>query len=74
MEEYAQHSYNSNTAHAHEKSEKTPELREDFYEALDSVISKVQKRDEIVLAGDFHAKTGSRYHDFKENIGKFGKG
>ena len=61
-------------AHTHEKSEKTPELREDFYEALDSVISRVPKRDEIVLTGDFNAKKGSGYHDFKDNMGKFDKG
>ena len=60
--------------HTHEKSEQTLELREEFYEALDSVISKTAERDEIILAGDFNAKTGSGYRDFKENMGIFGKG
>ena len=32
------------------------------------------KRDAIILAGDFNAKTGSGWNEFRENIGKYGKG
>ena len=61
-------------AHTSEKTEKNPELREEFYEILEGTIDKVPKRDEVILAGDFNAKTGSGYNDFKDNMGKFGKG
>ena len=61
-------------AHTKEKSEKTTELREEFYETLETIISRTTKRDEIVLAGDFNAKTGSGYEEFKDNMGRFGKG
>ena len=61
-------------AHTSEKAEKYPELRDEFYELLEGTIDKISKRDEIILAGDFNAKTGSGYKDFKDNMGKFGKG
>ena len=38
------------------------------------MISSIPNRDEILLAGDFNAKTGSGYEEFSENMGKFGKG
>ena len=51
-----------------------PELREEFYETIESIIDKTPKRDAIILAGDFNAKTGSGWNEFRENIGKYGKG
>ena len=61
-------------AHTSEKAEKNPELREDFYTTLESIIRKIPTRDEIIVAGDFNAKTGSGYKNFKENMGQYGKG
>ena len=55
-----------------EKSEKDPELREQFYETLETILEKTPKRDETILAEDFNAKTGTGYIDFRNN--KFGKG
>ena len=36
-------------AHTLEKSEKEPNLREEFYEALESIIEKTAKRDLLVI-------------------------
>ena len=55
-------------------SEENPELREDFYETIESIIDKTPKRDVIILAGNFNTKTGSGWNDFKDNMGKYGKG
>ena len=49
-------------------------MREQLYKIIKDIISKTPKRDLIVLAGDFNTKTGSRWQDFKGNIGKFCKG
>ena len=61
-------------AHTLKVSEGNPELREEFYETIESIIDKTPKRDAIILAGDFNAKTGSGWNEFRENIGKYGKG
>ena len=61
-------------AHTLKTSEENPELREDFYETIESIIDKTPKRDVIILAGDFNAKTGGGWNDFKDNMGKYGKG
>ena len=42
---------------------------EGFYETLEATIEKVPKRDEVILASDFNAKTGSGYNEFKDNMG-----
>ena len=57
-----------------EKSEKNHEEREEFYETLETIIDSIPKRDAVILADDFNARTGSGYNEFKENMGKFGKG
>ena len=61
-------------AHTLEKSEKEPNLREEFYEALEAVIEKAAKRDLLIIGGHFNAKTGSGYKEFPQNMGNFGKG
>ena len=61
-------------SHTSEKSEKNPELREEFYDTLEGFISTIPSRQEVILAGDFNAKTGSAYEDFCTVMGKFGKG
>ncbi len=64
----------STYAHTLVNSEKKPELREEFYEALDRTISNVNNRALLVIGGDFNAKTGTGYENYKENMGKYGKG
>ena len=53
---------------------KEPKLRDDFYEVLEGTIKRIPKRNFLVLAGDFNAKTGSGHHIYKDNMGKYGKG
>ena len=58
-----------------EKSEKYPELREDFYEILDKTIKTYNKSKHVLMIlADMNAKTGSGHHHYPENIGKYGKG
>ena len=71
-----EHSLHFISAYAHtlDKSEKEPNIREEFYEALEATIEKTAKRDLLVIAGDFNAKTGSGHEQYPLNMGKFGKG
>ncbi len=55
-------------------SESKPEVREKFYQDLDSVIQGVSKRNFLTIGGDFNAKTGSGYVNHRENMGRFGRG
>lgn len=55
-------------------SEKNPETREEFYNDLESLIKMVRRKDILLVASDFNAQTGSGYHQFSTNMGKFGKG
>ena len=55
-------------------SEKNPEIREKFYDELESVMRTISNRDQLIVTGDFNAKTGSAYKDYPENMGAFGKG
>jgi len=61
-------------AHTLPKSEKKPTDRIEFYEKLESLIQCESATTQILIGGDFNAKTGSGHNDFPENIGKFGKG
>ena len=61
-------------AHTSEKADKNPEIRDDFYDTLEGIINNIPKRHEVILAGDFNAKTGSAYKDFKTTMGRSGKG
>ena len=54
--------------------DKTPQIREDFYDTLNGNIAKIPKRNFLVIAGDLNAKTGSGYVLYKECMGKYGKG
>ena len=56
------------------KSEKTPEIREKFYEELESVLNTISNRDMVIITGDFNAKTGSEHRNYPENMGRYGKG
>ena len=71
------HNLNIVTAYAPtlEKSEKDPQIRDDFYSDLDKVTSQHKKNKHLLLVlGDFNAKTGSGHARFPDNIGKYGKG
>jgi len=46
-------------------SENQPSVREFFYEELDSIIKMYGKDIQLVLLGDFNAKTGSAYEFYK---------
>ena len=55
-------------------SEKNPEIRENFYNDLQSYIADTPSSSLIITGGDFNAKTGSSHNDHPETMGKFGKG
>ena len=55
-------------------SEKQPHLREQFYDELDSTVRLFSSRHLVVVLGDFNAKTGSGFLEFKDHMGMFGKG
>ena len=55
-------------------SEDNPEIRDQFYDELESVIRCVSNRDYLIVTGDFNAKTGSAWTAYQENMGKYGKG
>ena len=52
-------------------NQKDPNLREEFYEELDTNIFKTNSRSLLIVAGDFNAKTGSAYKQYPENMGTF---
>ena len=55
-------------------SEKNPTVRETFYEELQSVFESLNKKDIILVCGDFNAKTGSEYENYADVMGRFGRG
>ncbi len=55
-------------------SESNPNIREEFYQDLNSVIQGVSKNSFLIVGGDFNAKTGSAYENHKQQMGKFGRG
>ena len=48
--------------------------KNEFYEKLQVVMSKVNKHDVLLLTGDFNAKVGSDNSGFEQHIGKHGLG
>ena len=55
-------------------SEKNPEIHDNFYNELESLIKTIPNRHTLILAGDFNAQTGSAYHRYRDTMGRFGKG
>ena len=55
-------------------SEKNPEIRDNFYNALEDEIRKTSNRNILIIAGDFNAKTGSSHTDHPQVVGRYGKG
>lgn len=54
--------------------EKNPEIHDNFYKKLESLIKIIPNRHTLILAGDFNAETGSAYHRYKDNMEMSGKG
>jgi len=61
-------------AHTLPNSEKNPEKRERFYDDLEHLTNKFKTNENVIITGDFNAKTGSAYKIYSNNMGKFGKG
>ena len=61
-----------------ENSTKKPELRENFYDQLDSVIQKINSRDVLIVGGDFNAICGKHtskdFPEYQDTVGKYSKG
>ena len=57
-----------------EINEKTPKVKEDYYEEFENVLNKISKRDICIIGGDMNAKTGLGHKEFPEVIGRYGKG
>ena len=55
-------------------SEKTPSIRQDFYDKLDNLLHNIPNRAVLYLAGDVNAKTGSGHTTHQAIVGKYGKG
>lgn len=55
-------------------SEKHPERRESLYSELEATMRTVKNRDELIVLGDFNAKTGGSHEEYHQNMGPFGKG
>ena len=49
-------------------------IKEDFYQALDSVIQTTQATDKIILMGDFNARVGTEHLVWSKVIGQHGVG
>ena len=50
------------------------DLKDEFYDSLDSVLIKVNLKDKIILLGDFNARVGTRSDLWKDVIGAHGIG
>ena len=55
-------------------SEKDPKIREDFYTTLENIMNTLPKRDVLVVAGDYNAKTGTGCKQYPDCMGYHGKG
>ena len=49
-------------------------IRSCFYEQLQSIVEKVNKRDLLLITGDMNAKVGSSNHNRERVMGKHGTG
>lgn len=57
------------------KSEACPQDRNDFYEALEEVITPHRKQKHLLMIiGGFNPKTSSRHPQYKDEIEKLAKG
>ena len=54
--------------------EKTPSIRQDFYDKLYNLLRNIPNRAVLYLAGDFNAKTRSGHITHPAILGKYGKG
>ena len=61
-------------APTHPTSEKTPSIRQDFYDKLDNLLHNISNRAVLYLTGDFNAKAGSGHTTIPAIVGKYGIG
>ena len=54
--------------------EKHPEEREEIYNILQTEYVNIPNRDYLILCGDFNAKVGTKWYDYPDNLGRYGKG
>ena len=52
----------------------TNDTKDEFYDQLDSYISRIPKEEHLVLLGDFNARVGADYDSWPFCLGKFGVG
>lgn len=52
----------------------TSEQKNDFYDALSTTITQVEKSDILILIGDFNAKVGTDNRNLEEVVGTYGQG
>ena len=50
------------------------EVKDKFYEELESLINKVPKKDKLIILGDFNARVGTDHQTWEGVIGKHGIG
>lgn len=50
------------------------EIKDKFYEELDSLISSVPQSEKLIVLGDFNARVGTDYQAWQNAIGKHGVG
>ena len=56
-------------------SEKNPEVCDNFYTEVNSILKKVKGRHATIIAGDFNAKVGEiKDKTYSTTCGKYGKG
>ena len=55
-------------AHTNPTSDKNPEMRQEFYETLETIINLVSNSTCLIIGGDFNAKTGSSFEQYRCNM------
>lgn len=51
-----------------------PEVKDQFYEALDELISRIPSTDALYLLGDFNARVGADHEAWPSCLGAYGRG
>ena len=52
----------------------TNDTKDEFYDQLDSFISRIPKEEQLILLGDFNARVGADCDSWPSCLGKFGVG
>ena len=56
------------------QSERNPEIRQEYYESLQSAIKEISNRKILIIGGDMNAKTGTGKEFYPDAMGHHGKG